>query len=45
MPNFSSLTGQEVNEKFGVGWGGGWGGVVGGCFRALERVMCEKMHR
>ena len=30
MPNFSSLAGLEVPEKFGVGWGGvggvGWGG-------------------
>ena len=31
MPNFSSLAGLEVAEKFVVGWGGvgwgGWGGV------------------
>ena len=28
MPNFSSLAGLEVTEKFGVAWGGvvGWGG-------------------
>ena len=26
MPNFSSLAGLEVAEKFL--WGGGWGGVV-----------------
>ena len=27
MPNFSSLAGLEVPEKFGVAWGGvGWGG-------------------
>ena len=27
MPNFSSLAGLEVPEKFGVGWGGVvWGG-------------------
>ena len=25
MPNFSSLAGLEVTEKFGVGWCG-WGG-------------------
>ena len=32
MPNFSSLAGLEVPEKFVVGWWGGgvgWGGVVG----------------
>ena len=28
MPNFSSLAGLEVPEKFGVGWGG-VGGVGG----------------
>ena len=29
MPNFSSLAGLEVAEKFVVRWGGmGWGGVV-----------------
>ena len=29
MPNFSSLAGLEVAEKFlwGVGWGVGWGGL------------------
>ena len=27
MPNFSSLAGLEVAEKFVVGWGGGVGGV------------------
>ena len=27
VPNFSSLAGLEVTEKFGVGW---WGGGVGG---------------
>ena len=27
MPNFSSLAGLEVGEKFVVGW---WGGGVGG---------------
>ena len=26
MPNFSSLAGLEVTEKFGFGWGGGGGG-------------------
>ena len=27
MPNFNSLAGLEVAEKFVVvGWGGGWGG-------------------
>ena len=26
MPNFSSLAGLEVPEKFGVVWVGGWGG-------------------
>ena len=27
MPNFSSLAGLEVTEKFGVAWRGvGWGG-------------------
>ena len=26
MPNFSSVAGLEVPEKFGVGWGGWWGG-------------------
>ena len=25
MPNFSSLAGLEVTEKFMVGWGGGGG--------------------
>ena len=29
MPNFSSLAGLEVAEKFV--WGGVWGGVCGGC--------------
>ena len=34
MPNFSSLAGLEVAEKFlwgvgGGGWGGGWGGWGG----------------
>ena len=30
MPNFSSLAGLEVTEKFGVAWGGvGWGGWGG----------------
>ena len=29
MPNFSSLAGLEVPEKFGVGWAGGVGGVGG----------------
>ena len=33
MPNFSSLAGLEVGEKFVVGWGGvGWGGVKTFCF-------------
>ena len=27
MPNFSSLAGLEVPEKFVVGWGGGMGGL------------------
>ena len=26
MPNFSSLAGLEVTEKFVCGWVGGWGG-------------------
>ena len=26
MPNFSSLAGLKVTEKFVVGWVGGWGG-------------------
>ena len=30
MPNFSSLAGLEVTEKFMVGWDGvGWGGWRG----------------
>ena len=29
MPNFSSLAGLEVAEKFVWGGGGGWGGVGG----------------
>ena len=40
MPNFSSLAGLEVPEKFVVGWGGGVGwGTRGYCVQPNEVAL------
>ena len=41
MPNFSSLAGLEVPEKFGVGGGGGGGGWGGGWCKINSKLHFE----